>query len=242
MNGVSVVITNSMKKIIWCNQEFLEMTGFRRSELIGNSPGKMLQGPDTEIEIVERLRKAFRDQVPVSGTITNYHKNGTAYPCSIAIHPIFDLENTKELTGFIAFEVDAKKSDLSESDLLKIKYSNTNIPSQVKAAILVGIDEEINNKFYLKTATLKELSDRIGTNPRYLSQVIHEEYGKHFSSWVNKFRVEEAKIMFADGSLKNLTFEGVATEVGFKSYSSFFSAFKTFEGRSPQQWTADEID
>ena len=120
--------------------------------------------------------------------------------------------------------------------MLKIKYSSTHIPVDLKRSILEGIEGEIKNKFYLNTVTIKELADSIKTNPRYLSQVIHEEYGKHFSSWINSFRIDEAKRMIKDGILDQLTIEGVSTEVGFKSYSSFYSAFRTIEGRSPQEW------
>lgn len=241
MTGVSIVITNDAKKIIWCNDDFLEMTGYRRSELMGNSPGQILQGEGTEQDIVEKLRKAFKEKIPVSATLTNYHKDGHSYPCSICIHPIFGVDDSKELTGFIAFEIDESKSHLKASDLLKIKYSSTQIPREVKLSIISGIENQINEKFYLNGVTIKELSDSIKTNPRYLSQVIHEEYGKHFSSWINSFRIDEAKRLFREGVLQSLTIEGVSAEVGFKSYSSFYSAFRAIEGRSPQDWVETNL-
>jgi len=242
MNKISVVITNPQRRIIWCNDNFLKMTGYGRSELLGKSPGKILQGKNSEKDVIAKLRNAFHNKKSVSGTITNYTKNGEAYPCTIAIHPIFDLENEEKLTGFVAFEIDGRKSKMTGSELLNIKYSNSSIPDVVKGFVIAGINRKIREEFYLKTVTIKELATAIKTNPRYLSQIIHEEFGEHYSTWINRFRVEKAKGLFHKGILDTLTFEGVASEVGFNSYSSFFSAFKTFEAKSPQNWVEDIVE
>ena len=100
----AIVITNTSQEIIWVSHHFTQMTGYSREEAIFQRPS-FLQGADTDRAVLEPVRSAIRNKVPVlQQTIVNYRKNGERYLCRIDIHPVFNMSG--ELTHFIAFEVE----------------------------------------------------------------------------------------------------------------------------------------
>lgn len=54
-----------------------------------------------------------------------------------------------------------------------------------------------------------------------------------FSNFTNKFRVEEVKKCFGDANYSLLKMEAIATQSGFGSRQSFFTAFEEFTGVNP---------
>ena len=69
------------------NPSFCEMTGYALDELRGRSL-KCLQGPDTDPEILARLRDALREGRYFEGTTTNYRKDATPYVVRWNISPV----------------------------------------------------------------------------------------------------------------------------------------------------------
>ena len=54
-----------------------------------------------------------------------------------------------------------------------------------------------------------------------------------FSSFINKYRIEDAKKLIVDTKHSHLTFEAIANAVGFNSKASFNAAFKKFTETTP---------
>ena len=94
----------------WVNPAFSAMCGYTLEELRGKKLGPILQGPGTDHETAERMRRAVHEYHPCSETILNYHKNGTAYWVEVAITTILDdagqplwlVARERELTDRIA--------------------------------------------------------------------------------------------------------------------------------------------
>ncbi len=101
-NGV--IITDKNRVIEWVNEGFEKMSGYSLDELIGQRPGVILQGKDTDPAIVKRMRDLLEANQPVSEEILNYHKNGNAYWIKLHINPVFDTNG--DIDKFISIELD----------------------------------------------------------------------------------------------------------------------------------------
>ncbi len=64
--------------IIYANQTFLKATGYRQEEIIGQNP-RILQGPQTDLATLARIRTGLRAWQPVREEVLNYKKNGETF-------------------------------------------------------------------------------------------------------------------------------------------------------------------
>jgi len=98
--------------------------------------------------------------------------------------------------------------------------------------VMKDIDVITREDFSL--ALLAELTD---SKERYVSQVINEELQKNFSTWLGECRVKEACRRIKDtDTYGNITIEGIAQSLGFKSRSNFTTVFKKVTGLSPSEY------
>ena len=139
----SVVITevelvdNSGPKIIYVNEAFTKMTGYKAAEVIGKTT-KILHGPNTDHEELKKLNKAIEKWESCEITIANYKKNGEEFWNNFKISPVADekgiythwiaiqrdvteqkqKELEKELLGKISLNFSSEKDLLQSSKLL----------------------------------------------------------------------------------------------------------------------------
>ena len=100
-------------KIVYVNPMFSKLSGFSEQELMGNTP-RILQGPETDRQALDRIRKALEKQEEVRETIINYTKNNEPYYLDISIFPIRQHGGDK-VSHFAAIERDVtalKKAEL----------------------------------------------------------------------------------------------------------------------------------
>lgn len=114
------------------------------------------------------------------------------------------------------------------------KYADSGLSVSQKSNMVLAIniameEEQIYLQPYLN---LNTLAKHLETNRTYLSQIINQEFGKSFNTFLNEYRIREARQMLSDPNL-NMTIEGVSKTVGFNSVPSFNSAFKRFTGVNP---------
>ncbi len=113
-----IIMTTPDDRITWVNDAFEQLTGYSFEEAVGENPGELLQGPETDRQTAQRLGEAVRDQKSVQDVILNYTKDGRTYWLDITIDPIFDDAGNCE--GFIAIEKDVteqidRQRELQES-------------------------------------------------------------------------------------------------------------------------------
>ncbi|MBO6522578.1 MAG: helix-turn-helix transcriptional regulator [Balneolaceae bacterium] len=82
-------------------------------------------------------------------------------------------------------------------------------------------------KLYQKKGfSLNDLSEETNINTTYLSQSINTIEQQSFSEFINSYRISKAKEYLKDREYDYLTVEAISEEVGFKSKSAFYRAFK----------------
>jgi PAS domain S-box-containing protein len=112
----AVVITDEKGCIDWVNEGFTRLTGYRLEEIKGKTPGSFLQGPKTDQNTVQEIRKSLKKCRHFDGELFNYNKNGNGYWISISIAPIYHPQ-TAEFQGFIAVESDITERKNTEEAL-----------------------------------------------------------------------------------------------------------------------------
>lgn len=235
---IAVIVTDAHRRILWVNEDFTLITGYALNEVIGKKPN-ILQGPNSEKDAVRRIRRALDQEMPFKDTITNYRKNGEEYPCKLVIHPIFD--DNRDLTNYIAFEVDGKEVPHEEDiSLLQLneKYSTSSLKGIEEVKLYVRLKNlmETEKPHLSPELTLKSIADQLSTNTKYLSQVVNHHLGANFQNFVNTYRVAEAKEKIASGEFDNLTLFGIALQCGFKNKSTFYKVFKEVTGSTPREY------
>ena len=89
--------------------------------------------------------------------------------------------------------------------------------------------EQIHSRYHLHLS-LKEIAERQGMNPDYLSTLFREEVGATFSDYLTAFRIGRAKRLLKELDLK--VYEA-STKVGYRDYKHFTKLFKQWTGISP---------
>ncbi|MFT4787958.1 MAG: diguanylate cyclase (GGDEF)-like protein/PAS domain S-box-containing protein [Paraglaciecola sp.] len=96
-------ITGDGPKIVYVNKAFTALTGFSREEAIGKTP-RILQGPDTDVSELKRIRDKLKLQENVRAEVLNYSKNNESFWLDMNIVPLKNAYN--EVTYFAAVERD----------------------------------------------------------------------------------------------------------------------------------------
>jgi AraC-like DNA-binding protein len=91
-----------------------------------------------------------------------------------------------------------------------------------------------NRKLYLNPElSLDMLAKEMDISAGYLSQIINKVEKVTFYEFINKYRVEEAKIFLNDPAFNHYTILAIGMEAGFNSKSTFNTAFKKYSGTTP---------
>ena len=75
--------------IIYVNEAFTQMTGYRPEEIIGQTPS-CLRGPDSDGAQVAKIRRAFSRREPLRLELINYRKDGSTYWVELNSVPVAD--------------------------------------------------------------------------------------------------------------------------------------------------------
>lgn len=95
----------------------------------------------------------------------------------------------------------------------------------------------IKNKSYLNSdLSIADLAFSLHTNEKYISRAIAEGSGMHFSTFINTFRVNEAKKLLSDPANNQLTGDQVADKCGFSNSHTCRRNFRKITGLNPLEF------
>lgn len=115
-NGI-VMITDHEEKIIWVNNSFERILGYKSEEVIGFDPATFLQGPETSSETIEEIACSLQTTGNFSGEILNYTKSGAKIWLYLDIAAVYDDEGN--LINYVAVENDITLIKMAEQRLQK---------------------------------------------------------------------------------------------------------------------------
>lgn len=123
----SVIITDAQRRIQYVNPGFTKLTGFRLEDVLGKSPGQLLQGPGTSKTTIQEIRAKLNAREPFYNEILNYDQKGRPYWISLAINPVFDARGQLERFISIQANITETKSRAIENDIRLQAIRATNI-------------------------------------------------------------------------------------------------------------------
>ena len=85
--------------------------------------------------------------------------------------------------------------------------------------------------------TLLQLAQILGTNRYYLSQYFSQQ-GITYNAYINNLRINHFMSLYREAAAanQNVTAQQLASDSGFRSYSTFSLAFKQRMGQSVSAW------
>ena len=111
---------------------------------------------------------------------------------------------------------------------------SADLMDQLKDQILTKILFE--KKYKDKDYSAKRLAEDLGTNTRYISAVVNVKFHMNYTSFVNKYRIEEAMTLLVDKRYAKLTIEEISDMVGFANRQSFYASFYRILGQTPRDY------
>ena len=109
-----VVITDYLGKITYVNPSFEKVTGYAKSEVVGQNP-RILKSGQHEKEFYQDFWKTITSGKIFAGQMVNKRKDGTYYTEEVTVSPIVD--NLGTIVSYIAIKRDITEQLLLESQL-----------------------------------------------------------------------------------------------------------------------------
>lgn len=121
------------------------------------------------------------------------------------------------------------------------KYRKSLIQGLSKDVILARLqelmeDEKVYRQFELK---LEDVASMLLITPHQLSEFINEHIGVNFATYINRYRIEEAKDLLLHDPGQSIL--SIAFSVGFGSKPSFNNIFKQQTGMTPSEFRKQKV-
>lgn len=94
----------------------------------------------------------------------------------------------------------------------------------------------LQKKYKDRDYSAKQLAADLQTNTRYISAVVNVAFHMNYTSFVNKYRIEEAMTLLVDKRYQDLNMEDISDMVGFANRQSFYASFYKFNGITPREY------
>lgn len=136
----AVLFTDNELNILWVNGAFEVMTGFKKEEVIGFTSRQFFQGPDTDLDTIESMRKAILNQEFAAFEVIAYNKNKQPYWVEVQITPLFDED--RALEGYMAVHRNISSRKELENTL-KQSVQKAETANVAKSQFLASMSHEL---------------------------------------------------------------------------------------------------
>lgn len=122
------------------------------------------------------------------------------------------------------------------------KEKEASYRSLVSPKLMDELEQKINDiiiikkKYKEKNYSAKQLADDLNTNTRYISAVVNVRFHMNYTSYVNKYRIQEAMSLLVDRRYQELNMEDISDMVGFSNRQSFYASFYKINGITPRDY------
>lgn len=153
-------------RIQYVNEAMTEITGYSEAELLGATP-RLLQGPETDPAVLERLKARLRAGEPFEGQTVNYREDGTPYHLRWQVTPLRDEGG--EVEHFVSVQEDVTAQVRAERRLAEREERFRQMAESIEDVFWLR-DPEMNEILYVSPAyeeiwgrPKEELAERPGS-------------------------------------------------------------------------------
>ncbi|MBW4539740.1 MAG: PAS domain S-box protein [Myxacorys chilensis ATA2-1-KO14] len=156
-------------KIVYINDAFTRMMGYRFEEVIGRTP-RILQGPKTDWGELKHIRTALKKWEPALAELVNYHKDGSEVWIELSIFPVTD--QTGHYTYWVGLQRDITQRKQAEVEMQKALDQEREL-SELKSRFVSTASHEFRTplstilssadllEFYLGNCTVEKQREHI---------------------------------------------------------------------------------
>ena len=129
----------------------------------------------------------------------------------------------------------------NKKSLVAVKTDTLKISEDTQKRLLTHIQQFEENEEFLNpkiSATL--MANQFGTNTKYLTQMLRQEYDKDFSAYINELRINYIVGLLEDEpKYRQYKISYLAELVGYSSHSKFAAVFKKVKKCSPSEFISN---
>ena len=194
---IAISITDKKAKILYVNQEFCRVTGYRPEDILGENES-LLSDKRTPKEVYHNLWRTISSKKVWRGTLCNRHKSGQRYLSDLTIAPM--LNETGAITHYIGMHRDITQPFESEKKVINQKLLIESVINSSPIAMVVLDDQDtviLDNHNY--KALVSDLDK--GEPATYFLRLLREEMGDLWSELQSKeqgFNNREFKVESKD--------------------------------------------
>lgn len=195
-------------RIVYVNDGFCEMTGYSKEEVIGKTP-RILQGPKTDREVLDKLKKRLREGQSFFGQAVNYRKDGSEFVNQWDIHPLTDSDGN--ITHWVSYQHDITKRKRAEEHVVDQKIDFDDLREESQRTV---VDVDVQGNIVMANKAFREL---IGYSKDELKQVkVWDLFpDKYMSSLKGRFDEQDEDAYFDGEEFKGLIMhkDGVPVQI-----------------------------
>lgn len=199
-------------KIVYVNDAVQTMTGYRPEEILGQTP-RIFQGPDTDQEALNRIRRALERREPIKEVLVNYCKDGVPFWNEIEISPIpATLIGGRSYFASVQRDVtQTKQREASlrhtQGELRQLSRAQENVLEQERRRIARDLHDELGQ-------TLTALKLKLGLAVNQMDE-LSEDHREHLENTIESVdgaveKVREISSNLRPPMLDDLGFEAAA--------------------------------
>ncbi len=189
--------------LVFVNDAWAELTGYDEEHMLGRNP-RVLQGPETDPEVVDELAVAIEEEEPVTVEIRNYRSDGTPFWNELTVAPIYDDD---ELVHYVGFQNDV--SDRKQAERLAKQRAEK---LAAERTVLQRILTRVNGLLSEISRTLVEESERSKIEQLVCDEIVHSE--GYVASWIGTTNPTDTKFQL---SAHSGTIDGIQSTLEINS-------------------------
>lgn len=161
---MAMVITDPSQPdnpIVFVNEAFQELTGYSLDECLGHNC-RFLQGPDTNMEVVDQVRQCVKNGTDIAVDLLNYRKDGTTFWNALYLSPVKGRDGNIQF--YFASQLDVSERVEAQQQLINQKEIVDHQVSRRTADLEAALEAQ--------TMLLHEVDHRVKNNLSVIGSLI----------------------------------------------------------------------